>query len=637
MAWALALTPLMTALVTACLPRHRPARTAAVACGGLITTLALALWAAAARPTASLRWSDVLALTLEVDGLGRVMAVLVPAVALPVTLYATSYLAGDAGLGRLVALLVAFVAAMELLVAASDLLSLLVGWELVAACSWALIGHHWADRQPPTAARQAFVVTRLGDVGLYVAAAAALAGSGSLAFDRLPGGGWELHVVAGGLLVAAAAKSAQLPFSPWLFAAMAGPTPVSALLHSATMVAAGAYILARLGPALSVAGWFGPAVMGLGLATALAGGVVAAAQTDFKRALAASTSAQYGLVLVAAGAGSTAAAASHLVTHAAFKALLFLVAGVAIHAVGSGRLGEMRLGSSHRRLAGLSVVGALALAAVPPLGGAASKEAVLATAAHRSPWWGVGVLAAGLLSAFYASRLQLLAFGRGRQGGGERTSRPQVAAMSVLAAASVALGALWLPSVRNGLEALVGGRSVSAQIWELAASLATVSVAVALAWALDRRGRLVGMGLAPALQHAMAGWLGLPVLGRRLVVDPVLALARLLAELDDRVVDAGVRAAGALADTFSRVLAWWGERGVDGLVVGAGGAALAAARASRRADERAVDVAVERVASVVALAGRRSRGLQTGLAHHYYVLLAAGVVVVLTVAALGAG
>ena len=616
---------------------RRAAAASAVAVGGVAVTLAVAVSVSAAQSSARFGWGPRLALTLDVRGVARVMAVLVPAVAVAVVAYATGTPRDERGRTRLLALLVAFVGAMELLVEAGDFLTLLMGWELVGACSWALIAHDWRDPLVPRAAVQAFVTTRAGDVGLYLAAAAAFAASGSFAFGRLPHGGTALGVVAAGLLLAAAAKSAQLPFSPWLFAAMAGPTPASALLHSATMVAAGAYALTRVGPLLDPVTWFGPAVAVLGAATALAGGVVASVQPDFKRALAASTSAQYGLILVAIGSGSVAAAMAHLVTHAAFKALLFLGAGVAIHAAGSGRLARMRLGSVERTAAVLVGVGAAFLGAVPLLAGW-SKEQVLAAAAAESPWLAVAVTAAGALSAFYAGRLWLLAYGPGtpRDREASARSRPvERAAMGALAAGLLVVGFAWTGPIRRLLERTTGGALPEEIPWGIVTGAVAVAAALAAVWALDHRGRLATLGLAPARQEALADWLGLPAIGRIAVVDPVLALSRALAKFDDRVVDAGVRGAAAVAASLSRLLAWWGERGVDGVVVGVAGATLALARGSRITDESGIDAVVEDVAVGVGVAGRHSRRLQTGLAHQYYVIAAVGALAVIAAAWIG--
>lgn len=634
MAWSIVLAPLAGGVVTALARRNRTA-TAVVAMGALVVTLGLAIAAAAGEWRGGWSWGPRLGLTLSVEGLARAVVVLVPAVAASVVGYASAHERGDPALARLLAPLVAFVGAMELLVAAADFLTLLVGWELVAACSWALIGHRWREARPPRAATEAFVVTGFAALGLYLAAGAAFGSSGSLAFSAVQGvRGIALDVVAAGVLVAAAAKSAQIPFSPWLFSAMEGPTPVSALLHSATMVAAGAYALARLGPSLAPTGWFPEAVAALGLAGAVAGGIVALLQREFKRALAASTTANYGLVLAAVGVGSTFAAAAHLVAHAAFKALLFMGAGVAIHAAGTGELGRLRLGRALPMTAVLFAVGTLALAAVPPLGAAFSKEQVLVAAAEASPWLGAGVLAAGFLSAAYGARLALLAFGPDGSGG-RRPSSGELVPMGVLAAGSLALGGLWLPAGREALAALIGGRTMAGVPAEAAASLILLVVAfVGVAW-LERRGTLLSFGLSERVGAATAAWMGLPALGRLAVVAPALATARALARFDDRVVDAGIRAVGRVGDALSRLVAWWGERGVDGAVRGLAGGTAAGARRSRLLDERGVDAGIEGLARGIGVLGGASRRLQTGLAHRTYVLVAVGVVLVVVVAAVG--
>lgn len=633
MAWLLPAVPLVTAVAVLVVRRRAMG---AVAVGGLLATLGVAVAAAAGEWTAGWSWGPRLALGLSVEGPARLVVALVPVIAAPVVAYAASEHADDPGLPRLLALLVGFSGAMELLVAARDFLTLLVGWELVAAASWALIAHRWRDVSAVGAGQEAFVVTRSGGIGLVLAAGAVAYGAGTISFDGLSGlTGWPAHVAAAGILAAAAAKSAQVPFSPWLFSAMAGPTPVSALLHSATMVAAGAYTLLRLVPLLPGAAWLPDSVLVLGLATALAGGVVALTQTHAKRVLAASTSAQYGLVLVAVGAGATFAAGAHLAAHAALKSLLFLGVGLAIDAVGTADLDRLRRQPRAGRAAALTAVGVLALAAVPPLGAAYSKEQVTAAAGHRAGWALTLVLVAGALSALYAARLFLLTHAPGRERG-ERPPGPRLWPMGALAAVSVLLGALWIPGARDALGELIGAGHVSGPLWEIAASLGGVLAAFALAGLLRRRGVLVSLGLVPALGARVADWLSISVAGRRLVVAPVLTAAGALAELDDRVVDAGIRGVGRVADAFGRLLAWWGERGVDGVVRGIGSGTLGGATGSRIVDERVVDGTVEGLARGVGATGARSRGLQTGLAHHYYVIVAVGTVTVVAVAAIGA-
>lgn len=625
------LVPLAGAALLAVLHgRRKAAGIAAVVT--LLATLGAAVWTVRVGTPLVWQWGPGLSPRLAAEGFGRVMTILVPAIAAPVAAYAAADRDETAPV-TLLGLMLLFVAAMEILVLAGDLLTLLFGWELVGALSWALIGHRWRDPAAGRAARQAFLTTRFGDLGLYLAAAAAFAGAGSLDYASLS----DLttpasHVVAGGILLAAAAKSAQLPFSPWLFSAMAGPTPVSALLHSATLVAAGAYALIRLAPALEGTGWFGPAAMAVGLATALAGGIVAALQDDIKRSLAGSTSSQYGLMFLAAGAGSAAAAGAHLVAHAAFKSLLFLGAGVAIHAAGTGDLRRMRLGHALPRTAFLFAIGILALAAVPPLGGAWTKEAVVSAAFEADPGIGVLALTSGLLTAFYAARLHLLAFGRDRTRTGRKPRGGESAGMVVLAVYTVLLAALWLPGAERSVEAAVPGREFPhPEAWGFWAAVGAIAVAAILAWFLRRRSLLFAAGIPEKVRAAAADWIGIPTLARAAVGRPTLALARMLATFDDRVIDAGVRGAVAAGRALSRALALWGERGIEGVVWGLVGATLSTARGSRAVDDGAVDGAVEGAAWAVGLAGRWSRRLQTGMAHHYYIIVAAGVLGAVTI------
>ncbi len=605
-----------------------------VAVGTLLLTLALAIAAAMSEPSFGWAWSPVIQLRLGLQGFGRTMAVLVPLIATPIVAYAAA--TEDDGRRRLLALLLAFVGAMLLLVSAADFLTLLIGWELVSFLSWALIGHRWRDPDAVRSAAQAFLTTRVGDIGLFIAAGMTFAATGSFAFAGLAeADSGALAVVAAGVLLAAAAKSAQLPFSPWLFAAMAGPMPVSALLHSATMVAAGAYLLIRLGPELVAVAWFLPAVATVGIATALAGGVVALVQTDAKRALAGSTSAQYGLMFVAVGAGSVAAAGAQLVAHAAFKSLLFLGAGVAIHATGSGWLDSLRLGRALPRVALLSAVGALALAGLPPLGGAWSKERILAAAAAASPWLGAGMLLASFLTALYAARYQLLVFGPPDAGtGAAQRYRPggaELASLAILASVTLLLSAVWLPGGEQFVASMTEGALESGAAWELAASVGLIALAFGLAWQLFRRRRLMTLGLPDRLQASAADWLGLPAATHAMIVQPIEALAAALARLDDRVIDAGVRGVAWLARSLSAVLSIRGEWTFDGIVRGLATLTLGTARASRATDDLGMDAAVEAGARGVGMAGEASRRLQTGESHHYYVIIAVGLAVMLVV------
>ena len=642
-ALSLPLAPLVASALLLLLRGH-PRGLAPVGVFALLGTLALGGWAAATEPTMVWDWSPAIRTGLAVEGFSRVMVLLVPAIAVPIFVYAAA--TEKEGRLRLLTLLLAFTGAMLLLVCAIDFLMLLTAWELVGATSWALIGHGWRDSDNARSAAQAFVTTRVGDLGLYVAGGALFAVTGGFALaDVGRASGWELNLIAAGVLFAAAAKSAQMPFSPWLFSAMAGPTPVSALLHSATMVAAGAYLLIRVAPQLDAVGWFTPAVAATGLATAIAGGIVASIQPHAKRALAGSTSAQYGLMFVAVGASSTAAAGVHLVTHAAFKSLLFLGAGVAIHASGTQSLAGMRLGRALPRIAVLSGVGALALAAVPPFGGAWSKEEIVAAGVHASPWLGAGVFVAGFLSAFYAARYQVLAFGSGTPLTGDGGStRPEtlrhhpnaweVGSLAVLAAATLGLSLLWLPGVDGLVEQATGGALFRSTPWELPVSLAMIVLALGTVWLFARQRRLGTLGLPGGVQEAAADWLGLPAATRLLVVTPVITLSRLLARFDDLVVDAGVRGVGHVAEAASRLFSIRVEWTFDGVVHAVATTTLQAALGSRTTDEAGIDGAVEGAARAVGSLGAQSRRLQTGLVHHYYVVLASGLAASIAVLAL---
>jgi len=545
-------------------------------------------------------WDGGLGLGLDyatsTSPVAALFAVLVPAVAAPVLAYAAAH--EDArGLPRLVALLSLSVAAMEVIAGASGLLALMLGWELIGACSAALVAHGWRRRPASRAGVAVFLTTRTGDLGLFVAAMAAFGGAGSLSYAALGDlRGTALQLVAGGLLVAAAAKSAQVPFAPWLFSAMEGPVSVSTLLHAATMVASGAFLLIRLHPILARVPWFGPAALAVGLATALSAGIVGVLQPHAKRLLAGSTSAQYGLMFAAVGAGYPVVAALHLVTHALAKAPLFLVSGLGEAWSGSYGLREMKMGRALPLVAGASAVVAAAIGGVPPLGAAWTKEQVVAAAGRAGPWIASIAALAGGLSAAYMARFQFQAFARGPEAPAGRRPRPAERwALYVLVAASASLGLLWAAGLHDRAARLLGGGLAVSRPWEVAASLGLVAVGLAVGLAVARlRPELGESGAAEAL----AAWLGLPALARLAVVRPVRGLSSVLAEVDDRVVDGGVRVSAAIA------------RGLSDL--------------GRRVAEVVADGVPEGLARLTGRLGARTRRLQSGLAHEYYRLMIVG-------------
>ena len=374
-------------------------------------------------------------LALHLDGFAVLVAVLVGFVASCVQVYSTGYLRDDPRYPSYAALVSLFTSAMLLVVYSGDLMVLLVGWEIMGICSYFLVGHYWETPEARAASLKAFLVTKLGDVPFLIGLFALAADAGTFRITGVLG-----SVAAGGLdhptlvalllLAGVAGKSAQFPLHTWLPDAMAGPTPVSALIHAATMVAAGIYFVARLLPvfAASEAALIVLAVMAA--VTMVGSGLAALAQDDIKRVLAYSTIGQLGYMSGALAVGNRGAAVFHLMTHGAFKALLFLAAGVVIHAAGTNSLAAMsRASGLAKRIPDAywtMTIALLALAAIPPFAGFFSKEAVLVAAEHTALGEseiapgvaGWTVLVAGLLTALltaaYAMRLWLLAFhGRG--------------------------------------------------------------------------------------------------------------------------------------------------------------------------------------------------------------------------------
>lgn len=332
-------------------------------------------------------------LALRVDGFAALVAVLVGVVATCVQIYSTGYLRDDPRYPSYAALVSLFTSAMLLVVYSGDLMVLLVGWEVMGICSYFLVGHYWETPEARAASLKAFLVTKLGDVPFLFGLFALAADAGT--FDI---GGILDAVAADGvdhptpiallLLAGVAGKSAQFPLHTWLPDAMAGPTPVSALIHAATMVAAGIYFVARLLPVFTESAAAMTVLAVMAALTMVGSALAALAQDDIKRVLAYSTIGQLGYMAGALAVGDRGAAVFHLMAHGAFKALLFLAAGTVIHAAGTNSLAAMS------RMSGLTkrvpdaywtmTVALLALAALPPFAGFFSKEAVLVAAEHTA-------------------------------------------------------------------------------------------------------------------------------------------------------------------------------------------------------------------------------------------------------------
>lgn len=572
--------------------------------------LALAVWVAVARPAVGTPFVAGAEFSLRIDGLA---AAVVPAVA-AVTLLVLVFASADSALagGRFHGLMLVFASAAVLTATASSVPALLLAWEVMGAASYALIGFHWREEQRVSAGLTAFVTTRSADLGLYLAAGAALAGGAGLALADLPttDAGWR-HVIALGVLVAALGKAAQLPFSFWLSRAMQGPSPVSALLHSAAMVAMGAYLLLRTAPLLAATGWAATAAVWAGAVTAVLLGVVAVAQRDLKQLLAASTSAQLGFVVMAAGLATVSGGAAQLIAHAWTKAGLFLAAGAWLSLLGSQRLGMLR-GAARRwpLLRATATVSALALAGVAPLSMWATKDAVLAAALERSPWLYAAGMVAAALSAAYAAKIVMVLWrtdvapdepvpSEEQARNPAHLSAFEQVPLVALAVGAVLAGALVLPPIGTWLgRDLDGAEAPHATIVELTAS-AVLAAAVVLA--VRRWG-------VPEPRWA-AGWLGLQHAADTVLVRPTMALAATLARFDDHVLD----------------------RAVDAAATGT----VHVAHYAGRADTRGVDAAVEKVASRMRRLGELARKPQSGQLHQYYavavIVLVLGVLLLVVV------
>jgi NADH-quinone oxidoreductase subunit L len=368
---------------------------------------------------------------LRLDALSAVMTLVVTGVGFLIHVYSVGYMHGDQGLARFFAYLNLFMTAMLILVLADNLLLLFVGWEGVGLCSYLLIGFWYEDPKNAAAGKKAFLVNRIGDAGFLLGLFVLVSTLGARGVwtldvaaiaqhtDVLRGatlGGWPVPVVVGLLLfVGATGKSAQIPLYVWLPDAMAGPTPVSALIHAATMVTAGVYMIARLHFVYALAPDVLAVVAVIGALTALFAAVMATAQTDIKRVLAYSTVSQLGYMFLGLGVGVPGAAVFHLVTHAFFKALLFLGAGSVIHGMG-GEQDMTRMGGLRKWMPvtfATMAVGTFAIAGVPPFSGFFSKDEVLWGAfagPHAAPVLGVVGLVVAFLTAYYTGRLLFLTF-----------------------------------------------------------------------------------------------------------------------------------------------------------------------------------------------------------------------------------
>jgi len=356
-------------------------------------------------------------LAFRVDQLSITMALFVTGVSTLIHLYSIGYMHGDDRYPTFFVYLNLFVFSMLMLVMGGNFLVTFLGWEGVGACSYFLISFWFERNTAAVAGKKAFVTNRVGDFGFLLAMFLIFASFGSLDYGAVLG---HVDLISTGtataiallLFVGAVGKSAQLPLYIWLPDAMEGPTPVSALIHAATMVTAGVFLMARISPILSSASAASDTIAIVGVATAFFAATIACAQNDIKKVLAYSTISQLGYMFLAIGSGAYVAAVFHMITHAFFKALLFLGAGSVMHGMHNEQ-DMKRMGALRKWMpitAGTFIVGWLAIAGVPPFAGFWSKDEILLNAFEKSPiLWAVGLVTA-LLTAYYMSRQVFLVF-----------------------------------------------------------------------------------------------------------------------------------------------------------------------------------------------------------------------------------
>lgn len=400
----------------------------------------------------------------QVDALSSLFLLIITGIGFLIHVYSTSYMHDDEGMVKYFAYLNLFVFSMLLLVLGANYLIMFIGWEGVGLCSYLLIGFWFKNRDYTNAAKKAFVMNRIGDLGFLVGMLLILFNYGTLSynefFGQLNGGTVQLspnmyNWIAICLFIGAMGKSAQIPLYTWLPDAMAGPTPVSALIHAATMVTAGIYMIARSNALYSLAPMALNLVAVIGLATAILAASIAIRQYDIKKVLAYSTVSQLGFMFLALGVGAYTTAVFHVMTHAFFKALMFLGSGSVIHAMG-GEQDIRSMGGLGKKMKITSItflIGCLAIAGIPGFSGFFSKDEILAATYAHSPMMYYLALGAALMTAFYMFRLYFLTFTGSFRGTHDQENHlhESPAAMTipliVLAIMSVIGGYVGLPAV----------------------------------------------------------------------------------------------------------------------------------------------------------------------------------------------
>ncbi len=531
-AWICLLSPLAAAVLITLLGKYLPRKGA-----GYVATLSVLVSFIAAlsafsglldespeeRSHTSTLWTWLTAgdfevgLTILLDPVSSLMMLIVSGVGFLIVAYSIGYMDRSDEERRFFAYMSLFVFSMLLLVQAGNLLLLLAGWGLVGLCSYFLIGYDQNRPAAIAAAKKAFIMNAFGDATMALSLFLLIQRVGTLeygaVFDQIgeAGGDWTLNLIALGLLGGAVAKSAQVPLHTWLPDAMEGPTPVSALIHAATMVTAGVYMLVRLNPIFAEAPSVQDLAAGIGAVTLLMAGLIALVQWDIKRVIAYSTMSQIGYMFLAAGITAYSDAMFHLMTHAFFKALLFLAAGIVIHAL-VGEQDMRRMGGLRKRLPktyAVTLIGALALAGIPPLSGFFSKDAILSSALAAGTYgqilWVAGLIGA-FLTAVYTFRMIFIVFwGEPSPYTREHLHKPKgtepnvwmawtvgVLALLSIVGGWIQIAGLWHP-LTTFLEPVAAPGVEPSGLDDLVTSVIAVALAVAgiyLAWAIYVAGKI---------------------------------------------------------------------------------------------------------------------------------------------------
>jgi len=580
-------------------------------------------------------------LTIEMafryDSLAAVMTLVVTGVSLLIHIYSIGYMSEEKSCGRYFAYLNLFTFAMLVLVLGANLAVMFVGWEGVGLCSYLLIGFWYTKDSAADAGKKAFITNRVGDAGfllgigllIYALGTIDTAGIASAVGKGMMSPGMA---TAAALLLffGATGKSAQIPLYTWLPDAMEGPTPVSALIHAATMVTAGVYMVARLHVLFSFSGTALIVVSLVGAVTAVYAATMGLVQTDIKRVLAYSTISQIGYMFIGLGVGAFSAGIFHLMTHAFFKSLLFLAAGSVIHAL-SGEQDMRRMGGLKKRIPGtyaVFLVGALAIAGIPGLSGFFSKDEILTAAFASGHYfvWIAGLAGAGL-TAFYIFRLIFLTFhGEARwtdKAGHELHESPRVmmVPLRVLALLAIVGGTIGLPLALGGggwfarfLENSAGASDARISsgteilLMLLSSAVAAASIGIAYFVYVKRNGE-------PARRLAEKFRNLYRVVSRKYYVDEAY-----------RAVFVG----GALG--AGRVSAWFDAHIIDGLVNGVAAVARRLSRVSILFDGGVVDGAVNGVGRLHLAVASGLKRLQTGFVYNYALAVVLGVVLILALA-----